>query len=142
MEPWAVHPFVGLGTVQHTAEELFLIENILGHCVSGAIPHCQAQSYLEKVNPNRDFVFALACMSMVHRNEMSKTGSLRMSLAQLFVNVCQPLCCAWLLNNQYHRATVCQEHLQLMACRTTSNEALHVGLKVAFWQTTSYIRRS
>ena len=29
-EPWAVHPFVGLGTVPHTAEEQFLIENILG----------------------------------------------------------------------------------------------------------------
>ena len=47
-EPWAVHPFVSSETAPHTAEELFLIENILEHCESGAVPHWQAQSYLEK----------------------------------------------------------------------------------------------
>ena len=119
-EPWADHPFVGLGTVPHTAEELFLTENVLGHCVIGAIPHCQAQSHLEKVNPNRpflcrrDFVFALACVSSVHRNEMSKTGSSRKSLAQLFVNLSAAVLCL------------------AVPCGTTNNEALHVELMVSF----------
>ena len=47
-----MRPFVGLGTGPHTAEELFLIENILGQLCEWCYSSLSAQSYLEKVNPN------------------------------------------------------------------------------------------
>ena len=103
--------------------------------MSGATPHCQAQSYLEKMNPNRpflcrkDIVFALACVSIVHRNEMSKTGSLRMSLAVRQRLSAAALCLA-VQQPQSHSVS------GTLAPDGTSNNTLHAELKGAFRQTT------
>ena len=40
----------------------------------------------------------------------------------------------WLFNNQYHRATACEQHLHLMRTRIDSNEPLDEELKKAFRQ--------
>lgn len=90
---------------------------------------------MSRTKGGKNFVYILACFAMIHRNELSKTGRLRMTLAQLLVNVAQPMSCGWLFNNQYLQRHLDHHQAALVATGTTRNEALHAGLNLAFRQT-------
>ena len=80
----------------HEADEHGWCNIMLGKRVRHHITRAEAVAALTNLdltvpyNGRKDFVYILACFAMMHRNELSLTGSLHMTLAQLLVNVAQP----------------------------------------------------
>ena len=94
-----------------------------------------AMQYDAPYSSREEFIHAVACVSVVHRKEMQRTGSLRMPLFQLLLNATTGAKCGWYFNNIVHRRTVPPAHLPLLPSGTTANEALHNELAQAMRQT-------
>ena len=139
--PWMEGPYWGLGAEPLSTSELRLQKTIRGHRVHSYITLQEAETYLENLDIEtpfttlEGFLKAIACLFVVQRRELAKTGRLRVSLANMLANFVEPGNCGWLFNNQYRRASIPEHQRSLLATGTTGNEALHAELKLAFRQT-------
>ena len=91
-------------------DDALLCHPILGMGRQVRISHPCAQWVIAECTPEApfknwaDFIFTLACFCIVFRGKLGKTGRLQMTPSPLLHNVAQPVSCAWLFNNDYHRA--------------------------------------
>lgn len=119
-------------------QELNLRNIIAGQRVKNYITIGQAQAYLnsdtrqQPFSSRYDFLFAVACVTVVHSEEMRRTGSVRTTLRMMLWNMTTEMSCGWLLNNQYQRMHIQRVAPCELAIGTTANEALHSELRQCF----------
>ena len=111
---------------------------IAGQRVKNYITIAQAQAYLnsdrreQPFSSRCDFLHAVACVTVLHSDEMRRTGSVRTTLRMMLWNMTTESSCSWLLNNQYQRMHVSRVAPCEVAIGTTANEALHSELRQCF----------
>ena len=131
--------FVGGAAAELSATEVSLRETILGQ--GDAVDPADAQAFLDNLSADtpfqsrEEFIRALACVAVCYRGEMRRKSHKGRHVCSLLASAAQPAKCAWLFNNHLHRHSMQRSRVSLLPSGTTSNEALHNELKVAFRQT-------